>query len=260
MTKKTILITGASRGLGAATARIAAELGAGVVLNARSEADLEAVVADIQAAGGEALAVAGDVSQLEVCHRLVEQTINHFGALDGLVNNAGIIEPIAAVSDGTPEAWERNLAINVLGPVTLTQAALPHLRPRAGRVVNVSSGAAVRPIPGWSAYCAAKAALNMFNSSLAVEEEAITAIAFRPGVIDTDMQVAIREQGATGMPPDEHARFLRFHQDGDLRPPEVVGRTLAVLALSAPHEWSGEFLGLQEDRVEALVAQHGGVR
>jgi NAD(P)-dependent dehydrogenase (short-subunit alcohol dehydrogenase family) len=230
MPDQILIITGASRGLGAATARIAAELGAGVALNARSESDLEAVAADIQAAGGEALAVAGDLSQPEVCQRLVEQTIDHFGALNGLVNNAGIIEPIAPVADWMPEAWERNLAINVLGPVMLTQTALPHLRPRAGRVINISSGAAVRPIPGWSAYCAAKAALNMFNRSLAVEEDAITAIAFRPGVIDTDMQVAIRELGATGMPPDEHARFLRFHQDGDLRPPEVVGRTLAILA------------------------------
>ena len=82
------------------------------------------------------------------------------------------------------------------------------------------------------------------------------AIALRPGVVDTAMQVVIRETGAGGMPPEEHARFLRYHRDGELIPPDVVGRATAVLALHAPGEWSGSFLRWNDDQVQALVKEY----
>ncbi|HEX6304157.1 MAG TPA: SDR family NAD(P)-dependent oxidoreductase, partial [Anaerolineales bacterium] len=117
------------------------------------------------------------------------------------------------------------------------------------------SGAAVKVVEGWSAYCSAKAALNHFNRILASEEDAITAIAFRPGAIDTEMQATIREEGGEGMPENAHARYLRLHEQGKLLPPEVPGKTMAVLALFAPHAWSGEFIAWDEERVQDLVAQ-----
>ncbi|MCI0398529.1 MAG: SDR family NAD(P)-dependent oxidoreductase [Chloroflexi bacterium] len=253
MNHKTVLITGASRGLGAAVARLAAELGASVALNARSAGELAAVAEEIRAAGGRAIAIPGDVSDADNCRFLVKQTIGHFGRLDALVNNAGTVEPIAPLATADPAGWQRNLAVNVLGPMMLVQAALPHLRQSHGRVVNVSSGAAVSPVPGWAAYCAAKGALNQFNRVLAAEEETITAVAVRPGVVDTEMQAVIRHEGAEGMPASAHARFIRYHEAGELLPPEKPGRALAVLALYAPHEWSGEFLSWDEERVQALV-------
>lgn len=253
MSQKTMIITGASRGLGAAAAEIAASLGVNVVLNARSAGKLAEVTERIIEAGGQAIAVAGDISDVDVCQQVVEQTMARFGRLDALINNAGIIEPIAKIAEASPQDWQHNFAVNVIGPLMLTQAALPYLRARKGRVINVSSGAATYAIPGWGAYCASKAALNQFNEGLAKEEASLTAIALRPGIIDTEMQVQIRREGAMGMTASDHKRFIGFHEQGQLQPPEVIGRTLVALALHAPHAWSGEFVSWNEERVQELL-------
>ncbi len=254
MAEQVVIVTGASRGLGAATARILAEMGARLVLNARSEGPLLTLVDEIRAAGGGAVAVRGDVSDPAVCRAVVQAALDRFGRLDALINNAGIIEPIAPVAEASGDAWARNLAINVIGPVLMTAAALPHLRARSGRVISVSSGAALDPVSGWGAYCAAKAALNQYNAVLALEEPQITAITFRPGVVDTAMQAAIRRDGAGKMAGDEHARFVGYFERGELPPPERPGRALALLALYAPHDWSGHFIRWNEERVAALGA------
>lgn len=257
MAYQTVLITGASRGLGAATARIVAEMGANAALMARSADELAMLVDEIQGAGGHALSIIGDVRQVTDCRVAVKKTIERFGQLDAVVNNAGTLAPIAAIADGDPGEWQENLGVNLLGPVWITQAALPYLRERCGRVINVSSGAAVNVIAGWAAYCAAKAALNHFTRALAHEEPEITAIAFRPGVIDTDMQAAIRRHGARGMPEEVHARFVRYRERGELLPPAVPGCSLAILALNAPHEWSGAFLPWNSEDVLSLVRSLG---
>jgi NAD(P)-dependent dehydrogenase (short-subunit alcohol dehydrogenase family) len=256
MTDQTIIITGASRGLGAATARAAAEMGANVVINARSDDDLSALAQEIKGAGGRAATVPGDVSRVETCQRLVAEAIKRFDRLDAVINNAGVIQPIAPISNADLNAWERNIIVNVLAPVYLVQAALAHLRKHQGRVINVSSGAAVKAIPGWGAYCTAKAAINHFTRLLAAEEPEITAISFRPGVVDTAMQDVIRRQGEYGMPIEEHARFVSYHEEGALLPPELPARSLAVLALYAPKAWSGDFIQWDQDRVQSLVGSH----
>ena len=253
---KTVIITGASRGLGAATAAIAAELGAHVVLNARSAETLAAQVERIRAAGGRASFVAGDLTQGEVCRRLVATAIEETGRLDAVINNAGILEPIGTISQSDPQEWERNLAINLMAPVRLAQAALPHLRPSRGRIINVSSGAAVHPVFAWGAYCVAKAGLNQLTRQLAAEEDEVTALAIRPGVVDTEMQAQIRQQGAASMPEEVYERFVRYHEEGELLPPALPGRALAVLALYAPPSWSGEVLAWDADEVQALVQCH----
>ncbi|HSM58487.1 MAG TPA: SDR family NAD(P)-dependent oxidoreductase [Candidatus Sulfomarinibacteraceae bacterium] len=255
MAEKTVIVTGASRGLGAATVKILVETGVNVVLNARSEEDLQEVVAATDPEGRRTLIVPGDVSNAEACLRLVQETVAHFDGLDGLVNNAGVLHPIAAIADADPAAWDNNIAVNLLGPFYLTHYALPHLRARQGRVINVSSGAAVSANAGWSAYCAAKAAINHFTRVLAEEEQAIVPLSFRPGVVDTEMQREIREEGAAGMPAAAHRRFLQYHEEGDLLPPERPGRALAALALFAPREWRGEFINWSEDRVQELTTR-----
>lgn len=249
----TILITGASRGLGAAAARIAAQQGAAVILNARSAAALEKVAEAINDQGGTAVPLPGDISDTAVAQQLIEQSIARFGRLDALVNNAGMIEPIAAIADADTAVMAQNLAVNLLGPMALTQAALPYLRQSRGRVINVSSGAAVNAVPGWSAYCAAKAGLNHFTRVLAEEEPEVTAVAFRPGVVNTEMQSTIRRVGAGGMPPSAHAKFLRYHAQGELLPPEKPARALAMLALYALPEWSGSFLSWNDTQVQAII-------
>lgn len=252
---QTVVVTGASRGLGAAIARLAAQLGANVVLNARSVGDLEQVAQNIRKAGGTALIAAGDVSQPEECQAVVKQAIERFGRIDALVNNAGMLEPLEPLANITLDAWQQNLAVNLLGPIVLTQAALPHLRESNGRVINVSTGAALDPIVGAAAYSVAKAALNQFTRALAGEERDITAIAFRPGVVDTEMQALIRRTGEEGMPPEVYESFVRYHREGDLLPPETPGRAGAILALYVPRAWSGEFLSWNADKVQALVSE-----
>ncbi|MGC9332904.1 MAG: SDR family NAD(P)-dependent oxidoreductase [Anaerolineae bacterium] len=256
MSNPTVVVTGASRGLGAATARLVAQLGANVILMARSRDSLETVVQEIEDKGGQALAVPGDVSQPEDCRRVIRRSIERFGGIDGLVNNAGILEPIGCIAEAEAKAWHENWAVNVLGPVLMCQAALPHLRARKGRVVNVSSGAAVNAIEGWGAYCLAKAAVNHLTRMLAAEELDVTSISLRPGVVDTEMQGTIRRQGAQGMPEEVYARFVRYHQEGELLPPEVPGSALAVLALHAPHEWSGAFMPWDHEEVQSLVRRY----
>lgn len=257
MTTQTILVTGASRGLGAATARLVAEMGANVALMARSAGDLEATAASIRASGGQALPLTGDVTRAADCWRAVAETVERFGDLDAVVNNAGLLQPIAPIAEGDPNAWEANLAVNVMGPFLVTQAALPYLRQCKGRVVNVSSGAAVSVVQGWSVYGAAKAAVNQFTRSLAVEEPEVTAIAFDPGVVDTAMQETIRRDGEMGMAAEVHACCVRNSEQGKLLPPEVPGCALAVLACYAPHEWSSAFLAWNDPRVQSLVVQFG---
>lgn len=255
MAGKTIIVTGASRGLGAATAEILGQSGENVVLNARSKEDLEHVAARVDPTAERVLVVPGDASSEADCRRIINRTVEHFGAIDGLVNNAGVLQPIAPIAAADPQAWSANLAVNLLGPFYLAHYALPHLRERKGRIINVSSGAAVRASRGWSAYCAAKAALNHFTRVLAAEEPDIVALSFRPGVVDTEMQRTIREEGAQGMPAASHQKFRQYHEQGELLPPEVPGRALATLALVAPLEWSGDFVAWDEERVQSLIVQ-----
>jgi NAD(P)-dependent dehydrogenase (short-subunit alcohol dehydrogenase family) len=255
VTDKTIIVTGASRGLGAATALALGELGANVVLTARSVEALNEVAQKVESAGGEALVVQGDIGNLEDVRKVVERTLDCFNEIDALVNNAGVLEPIAPIVEADPKEWQRNLHINLIGLVWMTQAALLHLRAREGVVVHISSGAAVNAYEGWSAYSVAKAGVNHFSRSLAVEEPAVTSIAFRPGVVDTDMQALIRAEGAEGMPEDRYQRFVNYKEKGELLPPQVPARAIAALCVGAPKEWSGEYISIHEDRIVQLTGR-----
>lgn len=195
---KVAIVTGASRGIGAATALALGEAGASVVLAARTIAQAEANARQIDAAGGKAVAIACDVSDYAACQRLVNETTHRFGPPDVLVNNAGVIEPIGIVAEADPTGWARSIAINLIGAYYAIRAVLPGMiERRQGDIINVSSGAAMRPQEGWSAYCAGKAGLAMLTRSIDLEHRAagIRVFGFQPGTTDTDMQVTIRASG-----------------------------------------------------------------
>jgi NAD(P)-dependent dehydrogenase (short-subunit alcohol dehydrogenase family) len=256
--KPVIVVTGASRGLGAAIARWLGTAGAHVVLTARTPADLERTAAEIRPQGGEVLVLSGDMADLEFCRRLAQKSEAHFGRLDALVNNAALVEPLATVQEADPAAWVHNLAVGLAGPFYLTQAALPLLRKYGGRVVNVSSGAAQTALPGASAYCATKAALNHFTRVLAVEEPRVTCLAVRPGVVDTRMQQVLRTPGSGKLPEAQVAYYQQLKDDQRLEPPDVPGRAIAWLALEAPREWSGDFLNYDDPRIVAAANRRWG--
>jgi len=251
-----IIITGASRGLGAAAARMGAHLGARVVLAARSLDRLEEQAAAIQAAGGTALAVQADLTREADCHAVISRSLTHFGRIDALVNNSGTLDPVGRVAEANPEAWRENWALNLLAPVLLVKLAMPSLRERAGRIINVSSGAADNAIGGWGAYSSAKAALNHLTRVLAVEEPEITAIALRPGLVDTEMQARIRAHGQGHMTQRNYEWLARLHKQGRLLPPETPGKAVACLAYEALHSWSGEMMQWDDARIQELVQRH----
>jgi NAD(P)-dependent dehydrogenase (short-subunit alcohol dehydrogenase family) len=247
--KPVVIVTGASRGVGAAAARWLAGAGTAVTLIARSQEELRHEAEAIHRSGGDCLLVTGDVSDPHFCRSAVQRTLARFHRLDALVNNAGTVEPLTTVADARPADWHYNVEVNLLGPVYMSMAAIPELRGRNGRIVNVSSGAAYHVIAAASAYCAAKAALNQFSRVVAVEEPDLTVIALRPGVVDTRMQELLRSEGPVKMPPDQAAFYRDLKTAGRLEPPQVPARAIAWLALYAPHEWSGDFMSYDDPQI-----------
>lgn len=252
---KRLIITGASRGIGEATARLAAQAGCALALTARSEDALAALAAELK--GCAVLTVTGDVSEPGFGADFVTRARATLGGIDALVNNAGVLEPIGMLADCAARDFAHSLLVNVAGPAALIAAALPDLRATQGRIVNLSSGAALQPVAGWGAYCAGKAALEHLGRVIAVEEKAVTTVNYSPGMTATGMQELIRTAGGDRMPPVVHARFVEAYEGGRLNSAEAVARALLAIALSAPPEWSGEHVTFGDGRVTDLVMRAG---
>ncbi len=195
---KVVIVTGASRGIGAAAATALGKAGATLVLTARSAAEIDSVAQAITRDGGSATAIPCDVSDWNAVQRLVAATQQRYGKIDALINNAGVIEPIAVTAESDPAEWARSIQINLIGAYYVIRAVLPSmLAAGGGTIVNVSSGAALNPLLGWSAYCSGKAGLAMLTREIALEHAAqgIRVFGFQPGTTDTEMQVIIRASG-----------------------------------------------------------------
>ncbi|KAJ2959090.1 hypothetical protein NQZ79_g5387 [Umbelopsis isabellina] len=254
MTQPVVIVTGASRGIGKAVTLSAIQhFNANVVAVARSKDLLDSLKEEVEKFGkGKSLeVVVGDLTDDKIAIRAVDRAVDRWGRIDGLVANAGILEPMATISDAPVQGWKKLFDINLFSIITLVQEALPHLQKTHGRVINISSGAATKTYRGWGAYGASKAALNHLNETLAVEEPDIIAIAVRPGVVDTDMQGLIRQQGKAAM-GDFHNKFLDLHKEGKLVNPEDCGHVIASLSLNADKGLSGKFISWDDE----IVAQH----
>lgn len=189
-----VAITGASRGIGAAAARVFAAAGARVALLARSEGQVESLAAEI---GENALALPCDVADWASVSAAIEQIVVTWGRLDVLVNNAGVIDPIARLDEADPAAWARLIDINLTGVFHGMRAAVPVMkRQGTGTILTISSGAAHRPLEGWSAYCASKAGAAMLTRALHEEEgQWLRVMGLSPGTVATEMQVQIKASG-----------------------------------------------------------------
>ncbi len=165
------LITGGGTGIGRATALAIAADGVAVALAGRRPEPLEAVAAEVEAAGGRALAVPGDLAVADDAARAVRSAVDAFGALHVVVNNAGVIRRNIRLHDVDVELWDELIAINLRGPYLVLHAALPELLKADGDrcIVNVSSTLAVKPAPGIAPYAAAKGALISLTRSIALE-------------------------------------------------------------------------------------------
>ncbi len=193
LSPRTALITGGSRGIGRAASDLLARAGARVAINyLRDETAANAAVKEIRAAGGEAMALAGDVSQPDQARQLVRDVVSAWGRLDILVNNAGIWDEDVA-GRGDLAVWDRTYAINQRGAFLVTDAAVPHLERHGGSIVFLSSTAGQRGEARHSAYAASKGALISYTKSLAAElgPRGIRVNAVAPGWVDTDMSAAV---------------------------------------------------------------------
>jgi NADP-dependent 3-hydroxy acid dehydrogenase YdfG len=189
------LVTGASSGIGAVTARQLAELGASVALVARRQDRLEALAAEIDAAGGTALVVAADITDRVQAEAAVQQTVERFGRLDILVNNAGLMLLGPVVGTDVDE-WEQMIAVNQHGLLYMTKAALPHLQKAAGDdlrqvadIVNISSIAGRTAFPSMGVYNMTKFGLNGFSEALRQEltTSHVRVGVLEPGKVDTEL-------------------------------------------------------------------------
>ena len=247
MTGKTVIITGASRGIGAAAAEAFAVAGANVVLAARSQDEIAAIAANITAAGGNALALCCDVADWDAVAALVAQAEEAFGPIDLLINNAGLIDPIARLGDSDVEGWNKVIDVNVKGVYHGLRAVLPGMQARGmGTVINISSGAATSALEGWSHYCASKAAV-LSLTRCAHEEygaQGLRIMGLSPGTVATALQTSIRASGINPVSQLDPAVHI---------PAEWVAKALVWLAGPGGDDWVGQDFALKSDEARKKV-------
>ncbi len=250
------LVSGAGRGIGAATARLLARQGAAVALAARTEAEVASVAREVSAAGGTALPLRVDVADEDSVASCFEKTRAGLGEVTILVNNAGtpgVPRPVAATE---PEEWRRVLDVNLTGAFLCAREAMPGMVSKNwGRIVNVSSAAARHPMAGMAAYGASKAALDQFTRVLALEggpyNIAVTGV--YPGVIDTRMQEESRGFGPDVIGKQLHRMFQGYRDFGMLRPPEEPAELISYLCTPAARRLNGHIIRLEQ--LEALKGE-----
>ncbi|MGA2244503.1 MAG: glucose 1-dehydrogenase [Verrucomicrobiota bacterium] len=239
LTGKVAVVTGASKGIGAAIAKHLAAEGASVIVNyASSKAGADQVVGEITSAGGTAVAVQGDVARKTDIDRLFAETKKAFGQLDVLVNNAGIYE-FAPLEQITEEHFHKQFNLNVLGLLLTTQEALKYFSPAGGSVVNVSSLVSTLAPPHGSVYSATKGAVDVITASLAKELGArkIRVNAVRPGLVETE---GTRTSGFTS--GEFHDQYIQNAPLGRIGQPQDIATAVTFLASSDSSWISGETL------------------
>ena len=240
---KVAIITGASKGIGAATAKRMAELGVKVVLTARSQNALQELAEEIKSKGGDAMAIACDVADYNQVNSAVAQAIMKFGKIDIVVNNAGLIDPIGHITDIAPEDWGKVIDVNVKGIFNMLHATLPGMAARGeGVVINISSGAAYGAMEGWSHYCSSKAAALMLTKATHKEyaNKGIRTVGLSPGTVATDMQVNIKASGINPVSTLETADHIS---------PEWPAEAICWLATDDAREFDGGDVSLRDEGI-----------
>ncbi len=231
------VVTGASRGLGAGMAVHFAAAGMHLGLCARHRPNL-VVNTRPTARDGHVISAeppfraAVDVTDHQALSEFTDAVVERFGRIDLWVNNAGVLEPIGPLSQADPRAVARNIEVNVVGVLNGSSLFARHVRsrPGGGVLINISSGAATKPLAGWAHYCAAKAAVDQLTRVVTLEEapHGLAAYSVSPGVVDTDMQAMIRHTDAEAFP--EGARFRQIAADGSFNSRAWVAEHLLAIA------------------------------
>ncbi len=244
MTGQVVMITGASRGIGAAAAREFAAAGWRVALLARSEREISALAEQI---GDAAMALRCDVADWAAVQAAVQTVVARGGRLDALINNAGVIDPIARLQDADVASWGQSIDINLKGVFYGMRAAIPVMKGfGGGTIITVSSGAASNPLEGWSAYCAAKAGAAMLTRSAHLEEaeNGLRIMGLSPGTVATAMQVKIKASGVNpvaALDPSVHI------------PAEWPAKCLLWMCGAGGDDWLGKEISLRDEGIRRAI-------
>ncbi|KAK5807529.1 hypothetical protein VI817_001787 [Penicillium citrinum] len=258
----TLIVTGASRGIGLCIAEylLSAPQSHNVVVVARSAEPLQKLKEKYTK---QVEVVNGDLADFSLAQKAVDAAVSTFGGLDGMVLNHGILGQVGKIEIGNTDEWRQAFDVNFFSLLAFclhlltkysvqAKAALPPLRKSKGKIIFTSSGAAVSGYPGWGVYGATKAAMNHFALTLGAEEPDVTSISIRPGMVDTNMQRELREDHATNMTPEMHAKFTGVHADGKLLRVEQPSHVMAKLVLDAPKQLSGKFLSWNDTELSGF--------
>lgn len=244
MTGQTALITGASRGIGADTARHFAAQGMNVALLARSTDAVADLAGEI---GSQALAIPCDVSRYHEMAAAVKATEDAFGAVDVLINNAGVIEPIAHMATADPDDWGHVIDINLKGVFYGMRAVLPAMLERGrGTILTISSGAANGPVEAWSHYCSSKAGAAMLTRCVDKEyrNKGIRAMGLSPGTVATQMQKEIKASGINPVSQLDWSVHI---------PAEWPAHALYWMCGAEADAWLGAEISLRDEDIRAKV-------
>ena len=262
-----ILITGAGRGIGRATALHLAASGARLGLLARGASELQRTLAAVTGAGAQGVAVTADVTDEEAVARAHEQIEESLGPVDVLVNNAGVGGPIGPMWEVDPGQWWRTVEINLRGTYVCSRAVLPSMVERGvGRIVNVASHAGVHRWPYFTAYATGKSAVIKLTESLAAEtrEHGIAVLAVHPGLVDTGIGDASLGNGPPTPPSGELAErvsswFERQRAEGHTVPVERAAALIVDVASGRADALSGRYIAIEDD-LDALIERAEEVR
>ncbi|MFD9511020.1 SDR family NAD(P)-dependent oxidoreductase [Streptomyces mirabilis] len=249
LTGTVALVTGASSGIGAATARRLAEDGASVALVARRKGRLDDIAAEIEKAGGTALVVEADITDRTQAEAAVQQAVEHFGRLDTLVNNAGLML-LGPVVGADVDEWERMLAVNVQGLLHTTHAALPHLLKAAeagprkvADIVNISSIAGRVAWNGYGVYNLTKFGVTGFTESLRQEvtQRHVRVGVLEPGGVDTEL-------GSHNKPEIQGSMINPFYETTEVLTPDDIADGVAYMVTRPRHASIGELWIMPTDQ------------
>lgn len=247
---KTLIVTGASRGIGRALALELAQNGVNLVLNARSKVPLEEVATAARWKGVNTLTVVGDAALASTAQEMVKAAVG-IGEFIGFIHNAGTLHPGPFLYELPEPTFENVWRTNVLAGYQIARFSYPELRRRKGSLaVFFGSGAAEINVQGMGAYCLSKAAEEHLARQLAAEAPEITCFVFRPGVVDTEMQKGLRE--AKGSAAESlHRVFGELKDQGTLLTPVTVARALVWILQRDPRHFHGKIATYAPPRLYA---------
>jgi NAD(P)-dependent dehydrogenase (short-subunit alcohol dehydrogenase family) len=258
MDSSVALVTGAGRGLGRAFAIALAEQGVKVAVTARTKAEINATAEAIIHAGGHALAIPGDVTDRQAVERILATTEADLGPIDLLVNSAGELRALGMIGTIDPDAWWREMEINVRGPFLFANTVLPGMLARGrGRIINLASGAGLWAAATALAYCVSKAALIRLTENIALETrtQGIATFAIHPGTVRTPMnEHFMQSEAIRRASPEIAASFDQLFAEGRDTPIERSVQLVLALASGRADALSGCFLAVDDD-LDALIAR-----